>query len=290
MNLRYFIDRPVLSAVLSAAIVLMGVISIFNLPVEQYPDIAPPTIQVYTNYPGANAETVQKAVIIPLEESINGVEDMTYITSTASNNGDATINIYFKQGSSPDMAAVNVQNRVATAQSLLPAEVTKIGVTTMKQQNAELKTFALYSRDGKYDLQFLNNYMKINVEPRIKRIGGVGNMMLFGSNYAMRIWMKPDKMAQYKLIPSDITAVLEKQNIEAATGAFGENHDNAYQYTMKYRGRYSTPEEFSELVIRSLPNGEVLRLKEVADIRLGDEAYNYSTGMNGKPAALAMVY
>ena len=196
MNLRYFIDRPVLSAVLSAAIVLMGVISIFNLPVEQYPDIAPPTIQVYTNYPGANAETVQKAVIIPLEESINGVEDMTYITSTASNNGDATINIYFKQGSSPDMAAVNVQNRVATAQSLLPAEVTKIGVTTMKQQNAELKTFALYSRDGKYDLQFLNNYMKINVEPRIKRIGGVGNMMLFGSNYAMRIWMKPDKMAQ----------------------------------------------------------------------------------------------
>lgn len=225
-----------------------------------------------------------------MEESINGVEDMTYITSTASNSGDATLNIYFKQGSNPDMAAVNVQNRVSTALSLLPAEVTKIGVTTMKQQNAELKTFALYSADGKYDLQFLNNYMKINVEPRIKRIGGVGNMMLFGSNYSMRIWLKPDKMAQYKLIPSDVTAVLEKQNIEAATGAFGENHDNAFQYTMKYRGRHSTPEEFGELVIRSLPGGEVLRLKEVADIQLGDEAYNYTTEMNGKPAAMALIY
>lgn len=245
---------------------------------------------MFTSYPGANAETVQKAVVVPLEESINGVEDMTYITSTASNSGDATLNIYFKQGSNPDMAAVNVQNRVSTALSLLPAEVTKIGVTTMKQQNAELKTFALYSADGKYDLQFLNNYMKINVEPRIKRIGGVGNMMLFGSNYSMRIWLKPDKMAQYKLIPSDVTAVLEKQNIEAATGAFGENHDNAFQYTMKYRGRHSTPEEFGELVIRSLPGGEVLRLKEVADIQLGDEAYNYTTEMNGKPAAMALIY
>ena len=290
MNLRHFIDRPVLSIVISIVIVLMGIIALFNLPVEQYPDIAPPTIQVFTSYPGANAETVQKSVIVPLEESINGVEDMTYITSIASNSGDASINIYFKQGSDSDMAAVNVQNRVSTAQSLLPAEVTRIGVTTMKQQNAELKTFALYSPSGKYDLRFLNNYMKINVEPRIKRIGGVGNMMLFGSNYSMRIWMKPDKMAQYKLVPSDITAVLEKQNIEAATGAFGENHDNTYQYTMKYRGRHSTPEEFGELVIRSLPDGEVLRLKEVADIQLGDEAYNYSTEMNGKPAAIAMIY
>ena len=288
MNLRYFIDRPVLSIVISVVIVLMGVISLFSLPVEQYPDIAPPTINVFTSYPCR--DSVQKAVVVPLEESINGVEDMTYITSTASNSGDATLNIYFKQGSNPDMAAVNVQNRVSTALSLLPAEVTKIGVTTMKQQNAELKTFALYSADGKYDLQFLNNYMKINVEPRIKRIGGVGNMMLFGSNYSMRIWLKPDKMAQYKLIPSDVTAVLEKQNIEAATGAFGENHDNAFQYTMKYRGRHSTPEEFGELVIRSLPGGEVLRLKEVADIQLGDEAYNYTTEMNGKPAAMALIY
>lgn len=290
MNLRLFIDRPVLSIVISILIVLMGTIAIFSLPIEQYPDIAPPTIQVMTTYPGANAETVQKSVIVPLEEAINGVENMSYMTSTASNNGEATIVIYFKQGSDPDMAAVNVQNRVATAESLLPAEVTKIGVTTMKQQNAELKTFALYAKNGKYDRQFLNNYIKINVEPRIKRIGGVGNTELFGSNYSIRIWMHPDKMAQYKLIPSDITNVLNKQNIEAATGSFGENHDNVYQYTMKYRGRKSTPEEFGELVIRSLPNGEVLRLKEVADIQMGDEAYNYSTAVNGFPAAITTVY
>ena len=290
MNLRYFIDRPILSAVISVAIVLMGMLALVSLPVEQYPDIAPPTIQVYTNYPGANAETVQKAVIVPLEEAINGVEDMNYITSSASNTGDATINVYFKQGSDADMAAVNVQNRVSTALSLLPAEVTRIGVTTMKQQNAELKTLALCSPDDKYDEQFLNNYMKINIEPRLKRIAGVGNVMPLGSNYSMRIWMKPDKMAQYKLVPSDITAVLEKQNIEAATGAFGENHDNTYQYTMKYRGRFSTPEEFGNLVIRSLPGGEVLRLREVADVELGDETYNYTSVLNGHNASMALVF
>lgn len=290
MNLRYFTDRPVLSIVISVVIVLLGIISLTTLPVEQYPDIAPPTIQVYTNYPGANAETVQKAVIVPLEEAINGVENMNYITSTASNSGDAMINVYFKQGADADMAAVNVQNRVSTAQSLLPAEVTRIGVTTTKQQNAELKTFALYSPEDKFDRQFLNNYMKINVEPRIKRISGVGNVQQFGANYSMRIWMKPDKMAQYKLIPGDITAVLERQNIEAATGAFGENYDNTYQYTMKYRGRFSTPEEFGNLVIRSLPGGDVLRLKEVADVQLGEEAYNFSTQVNGHEAAMAMVY
>ena len=290
MNLRHFIDRPVLSIVISIVIVLMGVVAIFTLPVEQYPDIAPPTIQVFSNYPGANAETVQKSVIVPLEEAINGVENMNYITSTASNSGDAIINVFFKQGSDADMAAVNVQNRVSTALSLLPAEVTQIGVTTMKQQNAELKTFALYSPEDKYDRQFLNNYMKINVEPRLKRIAGVGQVMQFGSNYSMRIWMKPDKMAQYKLIPGDISAVLAKQNIEAATGAFGENHDNTYQYTMKYRGRFSTPEEFGNLVIRSLPGGDVLRLKEVADIELGDEAYNYSTEVDGHAAAMAMIF
>lgn len=208
MNLRYFIDRPVLSTVISVTIVLMGLLAAVALPVEQYPDIAPPTIQVFTNYPGANAETVQKAVIVPLEEAINGVENMNYLTSSASNNGDAFINVYFRQGSDADMAAVNVQNRVSTALSLLPAEVTRIGVTTTKQQNAELKTFALYSPEDKFDRQFLNNYLKINIEPRIKRIPGVGNVQQFGSNYSMRIWMKPDKMAQYKLIPSDITAVL----------------------------------------------------------------------------------
>lgn len=290
MNLRYFTDRPVLSIVISVAIVLMGLLSLFSLPIEQYPDIAPPTIQVFTNYPGANAETVQKSVIVPLEEAINGVENMSYISSTASNSGDATINVYFKQGCDADMAAVNVQNRVSTASSLLPAEVTKVGVTTMKQQNAELKTFALYSPDDRYDRSFLNNYMKINVEPHLKRISGVGQVQQFGANYSIRIWMKPDKMAQYKLVPADITSVLERQNIEAATGAFGENHDNTYQYTMKYRGRFSTPEEFGNLVIRSLPGGDVLRLREVADVELGDEAYNYNAQVNGHDAAMAMVY
>lgn len=290
MNLRYFIERPVLSIVISILIVLMGTIALFSLPVEQYPDIAPPTIQVYAIYPGANAETVQKAVIIPLEEAINGVENMNYITSTASNSGDATINIYFKQGANADMATVNVQNRITKALSQLPAETTKMGVTTEKQQNAELKTFALYSPNNKYDLQFLNNYMKINVEPKLKRIGGVGNVMQFGSNYSMRIWLKPDKMAQYKLIPNDIATTLAKQNIEASTGSFGSNHQNAYEYTMKYRGRLSTASEFGNLVLRSLPNGEVLRLKDVADVKLGDEMYNYSTALNGHKAAMAMIY
>lgn len=290
MNLKYFIDRPVLSIVISITIVFMGIIALWNLPVEQYPDIAPPTIKVYANYPGANAETVQKAVVVPLEEAINGVENMSYITSLTSNNGEAYLNIFFKQGANPDMANVNVQNRVATALSLLPAEVVQIGVTTTKQQNAELKTFGLYSPTDKYDRQFLNNYMKINVEPRLKRVYGVGNISQFGSNYSIRIWLKPDKMAQYRLIPSDISAVLAHQNIEAATGSFGENHDNAREYTMKYRGRHSTPEEFGELVIKSLPGGDVLRLKEVADIELGDEAYNYTTAINGHDAALSTIY
>lgn len=289
MNLRYFIDRPVLSGVISVIIVLMGVISIFSLPVEQYPDIAPPTINVWASYPGANAETVQKAVIIPLEEAINGVEDMTYMTSTASNTGDASINVYFRQGANADMAAVNVQNRVNAVLSQLPAETTKTGVTTEKQQNAELMTFALYSPDDRYDQTFLNNYVKINVEPRLKRIGGVGKVQLFGSNYSMRIWLKPDKMAQYRLIPADVSDVLARQNIEAATGSFGQNFDGASEHTMKYRGRLSTPEEFGGLVLKSLPDGEVLRLRDVADIELGDEYYNYSSEVNGHPAAMVMI-
>ncbi len=290
MNLKLFIDRPVLSIVISVAIVFMGVLALFNLPVEQYPDIAPPTVQVFTMYPGANAETVRDAVVVPLEEAINGVENMDYITSSASNTGDANITVYFKQGSNADMAAVNVQNRVATVISTLPAEVIRNGVTTEKQQKSELKTVALYSEEDKYDRQFLNNYMKINVEPRLKRVSGVGNVMLYGTNYSMRIWMKPDKMAQYKLVPSDITEVLATQNIEASTGSFGENNDNTYEYSMKYRGRFSTPEEFGNLVIRSLPDGEVLRLKEVADVELGDEAYNYSTMTNGHESAIASIY
>ena len=289
MNLRFFIDRPVFSGVISVVIVLMGVIAMFSLPVEQYPDIAPPTINVFTVYPGANAETVQKAVVVPLEEAINGVEDMTYMTSTASNTGDASITIYFKQGANADMAAVNVQNRVNGALSQLPAEATKSGVTTEKQQNSELMTFALYSPDDRFDQTFLNNYMKINIEPRLKRISGVGKAQLFGSNYSMRLWLKPDRMAQYGLIPDDISAVLARQNIEAATGSLGSESDVAKEYTMKYRGRLSTSEEFGELVIKSLPGGDVLRLKEVADVELGDESYNYSSEVNGHAAAMMLL-
>lgn len=289
MNLKYFIDRPILSIVIAVGMVFMGLLALFLLPIEQYPNIAPPTVSVYTNYPGANAETVQKAVVIPLEEAINGVENMTYITSSASNSGDAEIQIYFRQGTNADMATVNVQNAVATAQGLLPAEVTQIGVTTTKSQNAELKTFALYAPEGGYDRLFLDNYMKINVEPRIKRVQGVGRFQLYGSSYSMRIWLDPDKMAQYKLIPSDITAVLATQNIEAATGSFGENHDNSMQYTMKYRGRLSTPEEFGNLVVRSLPGGDVLRLKEVAKVELGDESFSFDSKVNGMPASTAYV-
>lgn len=289
MNLRFFIDRPVFSGVISVVIVLMGAIAIFSLPVEQYPDIAPPTINVWATYPGANAETVQKAVIAPLEEAINGVEDMTYMTSTASNTGEASIMIYFKQGANADMAAVNVQNRVNGVLSQLPAEATKTGVTTEKQQNAELLTFALYSPDDRFDQTFLNNYVKINVEPRLKRISGVGKTQLFGSNYSMRLWLKPDRMAQYGLIPDDISNVLAGQNIEAATGSFGANHQTANEYTMKYRGRLSTAEEFGELVVKSLPGGDVLRLKDVADVELGDEYYNYSSEVNGHPAAMMLI-
>ena len=290
MNLKTFIDRPILSIVISVVITLIGGLAVTSLPVEQYPDIAPPTISVWTNYPGANAETVQKAVIVPLEEAINGVENMTYITSTASNNGDAEIMIYFKQGTNDDMSAVNVQNSVSTAMALLPAEVVQIGVTTSKQQNAELKTVGLYDPTNTYDMKFLDNYFKINIEPRLKRIYGVGKVMHFGANYAMRIWMDPAKMAQYKLIPSDITAVLARQNIEAATGSFGENHDNVYQYTMKYRGRFSTPEEFENLVVRSLANGNILRLKDVATVELGAESYNFFSQINGKPSTMFSIY
>ena len=290
MNLRFFIDRPVFSIVISVIIVLLGIISLTGLPVEQYPDIAPPTVQVTTSYPGANAETVQKSVIVPLEEAINGVENMSYIHSEASNTGDVTVNVYFRQGTDADMAAVNVQNRVSKAQGLLPAEVTKIGVQTQKQQKSLLKVVALYSPDDSYDMQFINNYMKINVEPRVKRIAGVGEFNVLASNYSMRIWLKPDVMAQYKLIPSDVTNALEKQNLESATGAFGENHENAYEYTIKYRGRFSTPEEFGDIVIRSLSNGEILRLKDIARIELGDEAYTYRAMTDGHAGCITEAY
>ncbi|WP_303012353.1 efflux RND transporter permease subunit [uncultured Bacteroides sp.] len=290
MNLRTFIERPVLSAVISITIVVVGIIGLFSLPVEQYPDIAPPTIMVSTTYYGASAETLQKSVIAPLEEAINGVEDMTYMTSTATNSGSVSITVYFKQGTDPDMAAVNVQNRVSRATGQLPAEVTQVGVTTSKRQTSILQMFSLYSPDDSYDENFLSNYISINLKPEILRISGVGDLMIMGGEYSMRVWMKPDVMAQYKLIPSDITAVLAEQNIESATGSFGENSDETYQYTMKYKGRLITPEEFGEIVIRSTDDGEVLKLKDVAEIRLGQDSYAYHGAMDGHPGVSCMVF
>ena len=290
MNLRTFIERPVFSAVISITIVILGIIGLFTLPVEQYPDIAPPTIMVSTTYYGASAETLQKSVIAPLEEAINGVEDMTYMTSTASNAGSVSITVYFKQGTDPDMAAVNVQNRVSKATGQLPAEVTQVGVTTSKRQTSILQMFSLYSPDDSYDENFLANYISINLKPQILRISGVGDMMIMGGDYSMRIWMKPDVMVQYKLIPSDVTAVLAEQNIESATGSFGENSDETYQYTMKYTGRLITPEEFGDIVIRSTEDGEVLKLKDIADIELGKDSYAYKGTMDGHPGISCMVF
>ena len=290
MNLRTFIERPVLSAVISITIVILGIIGLFTLPVEQYPDIAPPTIMVSTTYYGASAETLQKSVIAPLEEAINGVEDMTYMTSTASNAGTVSITVYFKQGTDPDMAAVNVQNRVSKATGQLPAEVTQVGVTTSKRQTSILQMFSLHSPDDSYDENFLANYISINLKPQILRISGVGDMMIMGGDYSMRIWMKPDIMAQYKLIPSDVTAVLAEQNIESATGSFGENSDETYQYTMKYTGRLITPEEFGDIVIRSTEDGEVLKLKDIADVELGKDSYAYKGTMDGHAGISCMIF
>ena len=289
MKLRTFIDRPILACVISVLILMLGLISLFNLPMEQYPDIAPPTVSVSTSYTGANAETVQKSVIVPLEEAINGVENMTYMTSTATNNGSGSITVYFKQGTDPDMATINTKNRVSEAEGLLPAAVTKIGVTVEKRQNSMLKILALYSPDNSYDQTFINNYFKINVEPRLSRITGVGNVNVMGGDYAMRIWLNPQVMAQYSLIPDDVISALGDQNVEAATGTLGEDSENTYQYTLKYRGRYETSEEFGNIVIKSLSNGEVLRLKDIAKVELGAQSYAYNSEINGHPGATCMI-
>lgn len=289
MKLRTFIDRPILACIISVLILMLGLISLFNLPMEQYPDIAPPTVMVSTSYTGANAETVQKSVIVPLEEAINGVENMTYMTSTATNNGSGSITVYFKQGTDPDMATINTKNRVSEAEGLLPAEVTKIGVTVEKRQNSMLKILALYSPDDSYDQTFINNYFKINVEPRLSRITGVGNVNVMGGDYAMRIWLNPQIMAQYSLVPDDVISALGDQNVEAATGTLGEDSENTYQYTLKYRGRYETSEEFGNIVIKSLANGEVLRLKDIAKVELGAQSYAYNSEINGHPGATCMI-
>ena len=285
-----FIKRPVMAMSISILILIVGFISLATLPIEQYPDIAPPTVRVSATYTGASADAVMKAVIQPLEESINGVENMTYIQSTATNSGSASIEVYFKQGTDPDMAAVNVQNRVSKAQGLLPAEVTKIGVTTSKRQTSFLQIGALYSTDDRYDKTFLSNYLDINVVPQIKRVEGVGDVMAMGDTYSMRIWLKPDVMAQYSLNPSDITAVLNEQNLEAPVGALGENSQNTFQFTMKYRGRFTSVEEFENIVIKALPDGNVLRLKDVARVELGSLSYSFDGTMDGHPSCTFMVY
>ncbi|MDO4930153.1 MAG: efflux RND transporter permease subunit [Bacteroidales bacterium] len=289
MKLKLFIDRPILSIVISIAIMVAGVLGLISLSVEQYPDIAPPTISVSTSYSGASAEAVQKSVIVPLEEAINGVENMTYMTSTASNTGSADITIYFKQGSDPDMAAVNVQNRVSTATSLLPAEVTKVGVTTNKRQSNQLKIFGLSSPNGTYDETFLTNYMNINIAPQLLRISGVGEVNVMGGDYAMRVWLKPDVMARYGLEPSDVENALSSQNVEASAGSFGENSDNVFQYTLKYRGRLEAESEFEEIVIKAYSDGRVLKLKDIATVELGAQDYSYTGGVNGAPGTMCMI-
>lgn len=289
MTIKTFIDRPILSCVISVAIVLLGLISLIGLPVEQFPEIAPPTVSVSTSYAGANAETVQKSVIVPIEEAINGVEDMLYMVSSATNTGSANIQVYFRQGTDGDMAMVNVQNRLASAQGLLPAEVTKNGVNVRKRQTSRIKTLALYSPDGRFDEKFLNNYMKINIEPRLSRVAGVGEVDIRGADYSLRIWLDPGKMAQYKLMPSDIRKVLEEQNLESPTGTLGAESDNTFRYTLKYRGRYENETDFENLVVKALSDGSILRLKDVAKIELGSRSYEYIGSVNGKPGTTCMI-
>ncbi len=285
-----FIRRPMAAFAISILIIIVGIISLLNLPIEQYPDIAPPTVMVSTSYPGADADAVMNSVIVPLEESINGVENMMYMSSTATNSGSGSITVYFEQGTDPDMAAINVQNRVSMAQGLLPAEVVQIGVTTLKRQTSMLQIDALWCPDGRYDESFISNYLDINVIPEIKRVNGVGDVMEMGDTYSMRIWLNPERMAQYGLVPSDITAVLNEQNLEAPTGSLGENSGNVFQYTMKYSGRLESMSEFENIVVRANSDGSVLRLKDIAEVELGRESYSFHGEIDGKPGVTMMVF
>ena len=289
MKLDRFINRPVLSTVISIFIVILGIIGMLWLPITQYPDMAPPTIYVSTTYTGADAQTVLNSVIAPLEEQINGAEGMTYMESEATNTGSAGITVYFKQGFDPDMAAVDVQNRVSKALNMLPSEVTKVGVITQKRQTSMLVVFSLYSPDDSYDAEFIENYMKINVIPQIQRVNGVGDAQVMGASYSMRIWLKPDVMAQYGLMPTDVVTALSEQNIEAAPGQFGEQGNQSFQYVMRYKGRLVTPEEFENIVIRATSDGEVLYLKDIAELELGRETYGFKNKTNGHAAVSAMV-
>ena len=290
MTFTNFIKRPVLSTVISILIVILGLIGLLTLPIEQYPDVAPPTVSVRTTYTGADAETVKNSVLAPLEESINGVENMDYMESTASNDGSASITIYFRQGVNADMCAVNVQNRISQAQSQLPAEVTRVGVTVNKRQSSQVIMYALVSPDGRYDDQFITNYNEINVVPALKRIAGVGDVMSPGmKTYSMRIWLKPDKMKQYGLMPSDISTALSEQNIEAAPGSFGQESKMAFEYVMRYTGRLKTAEEFKNIILTSDLTGQTLKLKDVADVELGGLSYTVSMRNNNMPSVMGMV-
>ena len=289
MNVKTFIDRPILAGVISVMILLVGFIGLVQLPVEQFPEIAPPTVSVSASYAGANAETVQKSVLVPLEEAINGVEDMMYMVSSATNSGSASIQIYFRQGTDGDMAMVNVQNRIASAQSLLPAEVTRSGVTVRKRQTSRIKAIAVYSPDNSFDRKFIINYLKINIEPRLSRIAGVGEVDVRGGDYSLRIWLDPGKMAKYGLVPSDISAVLAEQNLEAPTGTLGAESENTFRYVLKYRGRYENVIDYENMVIRAEANGTVLRLKDVAEIELGERTYDYVGLVNGHPGTMMSI-
>ncbi len=283
MNVRTFIDRPILSGVISVLMVLVGIIGLSQLALEQFPEIAPPTVRIMASYTGANAETVQKSVVVPLEEAINGVEGMMYMTSSASNNGTASIGIFFRQGTDPDMAMVNVQNRAATVQGRLPSDVVKSGITVRKRQTSNIKQMAVYSPDSTFDRSFLANYTKINIEPRLSRIPGVGEVNVMGADYSMRIWLDPMKMARYGLTPADITQVLNEQNVEVATGTLGAESSNTFQYVLKYRGRYEDEQGYENLVVRSLPDGDVLRIGDIARVELGSQNYNIIGETNGRP-------
>ena len=289
--LKVFIERPVLSTVVSIILVILGVLGITTLPTTQYPEIAPPTVQVTANYPGANAQTVLESVIVPIEEQINGVEGMTYITSTASNSGRASIQVFFDQGTDPDIAAVNVQNRVARANPLLPVEVTQSGIITQKQQTSALMFLTAYSENEEYDATYIQNYLNINVLPELKRINGVGDVRVFGSkNYAMRIWLQPEKLAAYNLVPTDITAAIDEQSREAAAGALGQNNAESFEYVLTYSGRYKEESQYEDIVIKALDNGKFLTLKDVAEIELDAEGYNAISFTNGNPGVSMAVY
>ena len=289
MNIRTFIDRPILSGVISVAILLVGVISLVNLPIEQFPEIAPPTISVRATYTGANAATVQKSVIVPLEEAINGVENMMYMVSTATNTGSANIQVYFRQGTDPDMAMVNVQNRIASAQGLLPSEVTRSGVTVRKRQTSNIKSIALYSPDDSFDDKFINNYLKINIEPQLSRVPGVGEVDVRGSDYSLRIWLDPGKMSKYGLMPADIRTALDEQNLESPTGTLGAESDNTFRYILSYRGRYEDVADYENFVIKANDDGTLLRLKDVARVELGARTYEYIGRVNGHVGTLCTI-